>query len=226
MTTYQDKNFLNPPTLWHSLLLRTLAERLVQHQGQDAFPRMAGASVPKDGLPKASVLVLLTHEPTPRLLLTKRSSRLNHHAGEVAFVGGHRDAVDKNTAQTALREGFEEVGLVPEAVSVIGYLPMVQSKAGLWVRPVVGVVEPEWVADLTLQESEIERIFWAELAYFLKTPPQVYRFDYVYDGQNVTIETPAWSVAGETVWGLTGRMIVSLLEIGFGVDTPWYYRQV
>lgn len=226
MTTYQDKNFLNPPIVWHSPMLHSLAERLVCHQGQDAFPRMEGASVPKDGLPQASVLVLLTHEPMPRLLLTKRSSRLNHHAGEVAFVGGHRDGVDKNTADTALREGFEEVGLVPETVSVIGYLPMMQSKAGLWVRPVVAVVEPEYVADLTLQESEIEWIFWVELAYFLGTPPQVYRLDYVYAGKNVTIETPAWSVAGETVWGLTGRMIASLLEIGFGVETPWYYRQV
>lgn len=141
-------------------------------------------------------------------------------------MGGHRDEVDKNTADTALREGFEEVGLVPETVSVIGYLPMMQSKAGLWVRPVVAVVEPEYVADLTLQESEIERIFWVELAYFLGTLPQVYRLDYVYDGKNVTIETPAWSVAGETVWGLTGRMIASLLEIGFGVKMPWYYRQV
>ena len=31
-------------------------------------------------------------------------------------------------------------------------------------------------------------------------------------------------VDGETVWGLTGRVIASLLETGFDRQLDWYYR--
>lgn len=227
MMMYQDKLFFNPPKHFYQLELAYLAQNLATYQGQDELPRLGGSvnSAHHYPKPQASVLVAITNEPSPRLLLTKRSSRLSSHAGEIAFVGGHRDQVDKNTAETALREGFEEVGLMANSVSVIGYLPMQQSKAGLWVRPVVGLVEPAVLADLVCQEAEIERIFWVPLGFFRDTPPSIYQFDYTQANQTATIHTPAWYVDGETVWGLTGRMIASLVEIGFGVKIEWYYRR-
>ncbi len=227
MMMYQDKLFFNPPKHFYQLQLAYLAQNLATYQGQDELPRLGGSvnSAHRYPKPQASVLVAITNETTSRLLLTKRSSRLSSHAGEIAFVGGHRDDGDKNTADTALREGFEEVGLGRDSVSVIGYLPMQQSRAGLWVRPVVGLVEPAVLADLVCQETEIERIFWVSLDFFRNTPPSVYQFDYTQANQTTTIHTPAWYVDGETVWGLTGRMIATLLNIGFGADIDWYYRK-
>lgn len=222
---YQDKIFIHLPSRWHSLQLKQLADKLACYQGVDSLPRLSGA-LPTVGqpMPQAAVLIVITNEPKPRLLLSKRSKSLSSHAGEVAFVGGHRDKTDTSTAHTALREGSEEVGL--EGVSVIGYLPMQQSKSGLWVRPVVGVIEPDIITTLVGQACEIERIFWVPLDYFIDTLPSDYRFDYSHHGQSVRISTPAWYVANEIVWGLTARMIANLIHIGFGVDRAWYYRQV
>lgn len=224
---YQDKIFINLPTIWHSPWLKHLAIKLNTYQGLDELARLGGAlevehSYPK---PQASVLVLISHETTPKLMLTKRSHRLSHHAGEIAFVGGHRDDTDNNTAQTALREAFEEVRLPNQSVSVIGYLPMQQAKSGIWVRPVVGLVEPTLTKDLLCQEAEIERIFWVALDYFKQTPPSVYEFDHTLGNQTLNICTPAWFVEGETVWGLTGRIIANLMQIGFDVQIDWYYQQ-
>jgi hypothetical protein len=42
--------------------------------------------------------------------------------------------------------------------------------------------------------------------------------------QTATILTPSWEVDGETVWGLTGKVIASLLETGFDRQLEWYYR--
>jgi hypothetical protein len=42
----------------------------------------------------AAVLMALTREEVPRLILTKRAAHLKSHAGEVAFPGGKRDSTD------------------------------------------------------------------------------------------------------------------------------------
>jgi nudix motif 8 len=61
--------------------------------------------------PKAAVLVLLcTVNGEPSVVLTRRSSRLSSHAGEISFPGGHYDARhDSHLLDTALREAQEEL---------------------------------------------------------------------------------------------------------------------
>jgi 8-oxo-dGTP pyrophosphatase MutT (NUDIX family) len=56
----------------------------------------------------------------PHLVLTKRSSALKHHPGQIAFPGGKWDDSDADISITALREAHEEIGLVPSAVEVFG----------------------------------------------------------------------------------------------------------
>lgn len=218
--TYHIKH-LNPPNAWHSPHLKQLFDALTTYQGQDAYPHPYRHHPTCDI--GAAVLVLLTNEAVPRLLLTKRSRHLNAHAGEISFVGGRRDDGDDTMAQTALREAFEEVRLKPEMVSVIGYLPCQTAKSGTLVRPVVAVIESDVADTLVGSEDEIERIFWATLNLFVATSPS--EITLTYGNPPIQFNTPAWQVAGETVWGLTGRIIASLLEIGFGVHYDWYYRQ-
>lgn len=172
----------------------------------------------------ASVLVVLTNESQPKLLLTKRSSHITAHAGEVSFAGGKYESTDSNNVITALRESMEEIALDPNKVKLLGQLPVQISKAGLHVRPIVAVIEPNQA--LQAEQGEIERMFWADWAYLLNTPVTDYYLTAQVDGQAVTVVTPCWQIDGETVWGLTGRVIASLLKIGFNKDIEWYYKQI
>ncbi len=55
----------------------------------------------------------------PKVLLTRRSTLLNNHAGEVSFPGGKRDPQDTSNIVVALREAQEETALNPFEVQLI-----------------------------------------------------------------------------------------------------------
>lgn len=208
-------------------LLNKLASRLQnneQGQGHDVtFAELKSALI-CDDIYDASVLVAITNEATPKVLLTRRASHINAHAGEVAFAGGKHEIEDGNNVITALRESYEETALNPHKVQIIGSLPKQKSKTGLSVRPIVALVEPNQT--LVAEAGEIARIFWADLAWLIDAPTQDYQRDIVHEGKQLSLQTPSWEVEGETVWGLTGRVIASLLRIGFDRRIDWYYRVV
>ncbi len=170
----------------------------------------------------ASVLVAITHERHPKLLLTRRAAHMNSHAGEVSCAGGKYEIGDGNNVITALREACEETALPPNKVQLLGQLPIQTSKSGMSVRPIVALIAPGLV--LVPEMGEISRIFWADFEALLTQPTVEYAIEYTMQEETATILTPSWQVDGETVWGLTGRVIASLLETGFDRQLEWYYR--
>lgn len=180
-------------------------------------------------LPDACVLVAISDEDRPRVLLTRRATTLNSHAGEVSFVGGKRDETDRSSLMVAAREAFEEVALLPADITPLSFLPMQFSKKGLLVRPVVVQVAAAAADKLCASSDEIANVFWLPID-TLRQPPVDIVFDetsgFLPKGQR--LHTPAWiAYDGEqthTVWGLTGRMLANLMDVGFGVQHEWYYR--
>lgn len=170
----------------------------------------------------ASILVAITHERHPKLLLTRRAAHMNSHAGEVSCAGGKYEAGDGNNVVTALREACEETALPPNKVQLLGQLPIQTSKSGMSVRPIVALIAPDLI--LVPELGEISRIFWADFETLLTQPTVEYSVEYTLQDETATILTPSWQVDGETVWGLTGRVIASLLETGFDRKLEWYYR--
>lgn len=163
----------------------------------------------------ASVLLAITQELQPKILLTKRSSHLNKHAGEISFPGGKRDPEDNDDIQVALREANEEVGIEPFFVELVGELPIVQSKYGLSVKPIVGILPKQMC--LTAQPDEIEKIFFVDIADFIHSEAQPYSIIY----QDRHINVPSFQLQGEIIWGLTARMIVDLLKYGLYIEKRW-----
>ena len=95
--------------------------------------------------PAAVLVGLVLDDGPPRLLLTKRSSRLRHHPGQIAFPGGKQDPGDPTPEAAALREAEEEVGLSRTAVSLLGRLPVHETVTGYAMTPVVGIVPSDFV---------------------------------------------------------------------------------
>ena len=166
----------------------------------------------------AGVLMAVTAEAMPQLILTRRAGHLSSHAGEVAFPGGKRDEEDSSIIATALRESWEEIGLPESAVQVIGQLDVFTSKAGLRVQPIIGKVP----ADIVLRASpeEIESIFRVPLDFFLTEKP-VFTYKFEFMGHEVTV--PSFNYGDYVIWGLTAFMIVDLMNRVYdaNIEFPW-----
>ena len=121
---------------------------------------------------QAAVLIAITNESNPKVLLTRRSIYLSNHAGEVSFPGGKRDPQDTSNIVVALREAYEETALNPFDVQLIGDLPMQKARKGMLVKPVVGLIPPE--VKLIAQPPEIGRVFSASLSSLMNAPPIPY----------------------------------------------------
>ena len=218
MTIPENIDFFNKfsvavPSFIRHPTLRKLAER-VQHETLNA---LTSPAMYESGNTSQSTRIL-----DSLLLLTRRAAHMNSHAGEVSCVGGKHDRGDGNNVVTALREACEETALPPNKVQLLGQLPIQTSKSGMSVRPIVALIAPGLV--LVPEAGEISRIFWADLESLVTQPTVEYEIEYKMQEQMATMLTPSWQVDGETVWGLTGRVIANLLETGFDRQLEWYYR--
>ena len=164
---------------------------------------------------QAAVLIAITNEQNPRILLTRRSLYMNNHAGEVSFPGGKRDAQDTSNIVVALREAQEETALNPFDVQLLGDLPMQKARNGMLVKPIVGLIPPEVM--LIPQPTEIDRIFFVSLKQLLETPPTPYEVRYAQQ----SLYFPSLRVENEIVWGLTARMLISLFRYGLNYHKEW-----
>ena len=164
---------------------------------------------------QAAVLIAITNESNPKVLLTRRSIYLSNHAGEVSFPGGKRDPQDTSNIVVALREAYEETALNPFDVQLIGDLPMQKARNGMLVKPVVGLIPPE--VKLIAQPTEIDRIFFASLSSLMNAPPIPYEVRYAHQ----SLYFPSMRVENEIVWGLTARMLVSLFQYGLDYQKEW-----
>ena len=176
-----------------SSLTYSLQQRWQQHQ-----PRR----VCQPELAEAGVLVAITDEAEPQLLLTRRARHLSTHQGEVAFPGGKRDDTDISIVMTALREAEEEVALPLQQVQVIGELDQVVSRFGYLVTPVLGVIPPQ--LPLQPNPTELDAVFTVPLSHF-RAPPSQY-----FERGNLRI--PSYDYQGFHIWGLTAMMIAEMMN--------------
>ncbi|KAL3522419.1 hypothetical protein ACH5RR_015253 [Cinchona calisaya] len=119
---------------------------------------------------KAAVLICLFEgiDGDVRVILTKRSSSLSSHSGEVALPGGKVEEGDTNDIETALREAKEEIGLDPSLVNVVTVLESFTTKRGISVVPVIGIMRNKSAFNAVANTAEVEAIFDAPLEMFLK----------------------------------------------------------
>lgn len=156
---------------------------------------------------EAAVLVALyVDQGELRAIFTQRRADLRSHAGEVSFPGGRRDESDADLRATALREAYEEIGLPPEAVELVGALqPTPTIATGYAVHPFVGLIEPGQTWKLSPREvAEVLELSLAALRDGYGRRRLVRR--------GIPIRTDTYVVDGRLIWGATARILADLLD--------------
>lgn len=154
------------------------------------------------------MLIALSEENEPRVLLIEKAGHLRRHAGEVALPGGRLEPGDRSPADAALREAEEEVALPPERVEIIGELDSAVSKHGLLVTPVVALIPSR--LELHPDPEEVAEIFhWplTELAADRRV-----RTDRI-SRSGRTLVMPSWEWEGHTIWGLTALLLAQFANV-------------
>lgn len=174
--------------------------------------------LPESPRPAAVLMPLLTHNNTWHLLLTRRNSNLQEHSGQVAFPGGRMDVQDASPEQAALREAYEEIGLHPKDVRILGRLRQIRTVTNYNVTPVVAAIP--WPYPLRPQAEEVSRIFTIPLNW-LADPTN-------YELHQHRLPTPFDSVSviyfhpydGEILWGASARFTLTLLRALYQNGNP------
>jgi 8-oxo-dGTP pyrophosphatase MutT (NUDIX family) len=183
---------------------------------KDALARPGGVSsdfdlnkdvqIPTVKLTPAAVLIGIRAE-TETVILTKRSARLKHHPGQIAFPGGKQDATDSTIVDAALREAQEEIGLPPAIVEVLGTLPKHQTVTGYNVTPVVGLISGHY--EQIAEMGEVSEIFEIPLSHLMT--PEMYRVEgRRWQGRKRHYYTVPFGPY--YVWGATARILRAMAE--------------
>lgn len=159
----------------------------------------------------AAVLIPLFKENGEyKVLFTKRTSIVEHHKGQISFPGGVVDNVDDTYLDTALREAFEEIGLLREDVEVLGQIDdRLTSVTNFLIHPYVGAIPYPY--RFQLNSSEVERLVKIPLRIFIsnkdkgETKPALPGIDN-YDGV-------IYSYKEDIIWGATAGIMENLIGI-------------
>jgi 8-oxo-dGTP pyrophosphatase MutT (NUDIX family) len=171
--------------------------------------------VPPDPIRRqaAVLLPLFKNAADYHLVFTKRTETVRHHKGQVSFPGGSFEPADGDLLTTALRESYEEVGIRPEHVSILGRLDDLPTfSTSFTISPFVGLIPYPY--PFHPNPTEVAIVFDASLS-ILADPTVGRRYIRARD-DGATIEDYEFHVDGHVIWGATARLIHHFLEVVHG----------
>lgn len=182
-----------------------------------ALAKRSRFKFPSNAIPanfrRSAVLILFWHEDGEfRVILTRRNAKMRSHPGQVAFPGGMLEPGEDWRA-AALREAYEEVGVEPEQVEIMGLLDDAWSGARHHLVPVVAWLHgpPRFRAN----PDEVAEILIAPIAALLL--PEARSHEVVErKGRKFVNDILAWP--GGRVFGLSADLMLEALAWLSGED--------
>ena len=167
--------------------------------------------------PAAVLLPLYEREGEYWILFTKRTQKVEHHKGQISFPGGARDEGDRDLVDTVLRETYEEIGVKPEDVEILGELDRMGTiTSNFLITPFVGIIPHPY--EFTIARDEIEELVEVPVSALLDK--NNYRQELqVYEG--MTYPASFFEYKGKVIWGATARILKQFLDLVFGVGSDY-----
>lgn len=158
----------------------------------------------------AAVLILFLPpqgEGQGHLVLTKRTTKVESHKGQMSFPGGYREKEDKTWLATALRETEEEIGIPSRQIQVLGKLDPVVAKGLITIIPFVGLLSIPHA--FQMNPDEVEKIVLLPIEKLLEhglKPVRAQESQYTVESIGITWE-------GELIWGATAKILQQIHQI-------------
>jgi len=143
------------------------------------------------------------------LLLTKRANYNGTHSGQISFPGGKMEISDFNLKETALRETFEEVGVLQEEINIVReftevYIP----PSNFLVTPFIGIIDHEPIFKVNSEVAEIIRVSFHDLL----DDKNIGRISITNSYMKETT-VPCFTIDDFVIWGATAMILSEIKEL-------------
>jgi 8-oxo-dGTP pyrophosphatase MutT (NUDIX family) len=146
---------------------------------------------------------------TPHLVLTRRTTMMRRHSGQISLPGGRYDAEDGSLLRTALRETEEELGVDPADLTIWGRLePELIVASHYALAPFVAYTprRPEFRP----APAEVAEVIDLPLSRLLD--PATLEEE-VWDFQGTQRRVSFYRAAEHKIWGATARILHQLVTL-------------
>lgn len=163
------------------------------------------------GIKRQSAVMILIYPEADELkfVCIKRPEYDGPHGGQISLPGGKYDLSDKDLVTTAVRETFEEVGVMVRQSEIMGqltklYIPV----SNIDVNPYVALIpeKPLFIAD----EKEVDYLIEISLSQLMDSR-NIYREKRMIAHQMVTV--PYFLFGEEKIWGATAMILSEFLAV-------------
>ena len=199
------------------------------------LPKIPGILGKKEYFNSAVLIPFVFIDSEYHLLFEKRAANIKQ-GGEICFPGGRIEKSDKTPTDTALRETFEEIGVEPSKINIIGKLDILFGPRGVLVEPIVAEIKIENINELIIDKAEVEKAFLVPLSFFENNEPEHFKIhssvthkSYNSKGEEEDLILPnnygndtyyksirdvlVYKTAGETIWGITARLVYEVVGL-------------
>ncbi len=163
------------------------------------------------------------------LLFEQRADTLRGQPGEVCFPGGRLEK-GESPLEAAIRETWEEVGILSKDIRVIAPMDIIQDISNRVIHPFLAYLKDGALLGLRPNPHEVKEVFLVPLDFFRQNPPYVYtspvvleigadfpyeKYGYGKEGypwRSGKMDVPVYEYAGRRIWGLTARTVRWLIE--------------
>lgn len=197
------------PKIEKELLHAETAHAIMSPPERKDMMKMIDLEVNKPRLAAVMMLFYPRNEKT-HLVLIVRNSYPGVHSSQIAFPGGKVEAYDESLIETALRETEEEIGILPNQITVVRqfsnvYIP----PSNFLVAPFLGYSRKALI--FRPDPAEVAGIIELPLDQFLDEQTVV--LSKMATSYSVSIDVPAFKINDHLVWGATAMMMSELKEI-------------
>ena len=198
---------------WQDQLRESLKKPVASRERllfEELNPNLAHTPIldrPPTKLRPASVMIAIRNNDNPTVVLTLRSPTMPSHAGQISLPGGTPKEQDADDIATALREMEEEVGVMPEAIDVLGTYGAHYGGLGYIVTPVIGLLDPD--ARVEACPREVSEAFEVPLRSLIEPDNHVIE-QRIFNGVGYDMfAVPVFDTGGEkrNIWGLTAGIL-------------------